>query len=239
LSLRTTLGILTFIGIGGAVTAGAIAFANTITTHQPLQAADLRRLIQFPAPNTSTKADRLPVVLASFAPAAALPPEVTESVPMSAVGKSVSQYAAVGPEASVIDGRLPDDVTTPAIADRPSPEAKPNAAVKPAAVKPAKPTNVVLNDAQIASLKQRLRLTPDQEQYWPEIEAALRAVVKQIYEANRKAHGATVPVDTSTAEVERLKTAAMPFLMQMRADQKSEIIMLARVIGLEKMVAML
>jgi hypothetical protein len=102
-----------------------------------------------------------------------------------------------------------------------------------------KPTNVLLNDAQISALRQRLRLSASQEQLWPEIEAALRGVVHQIYEANRKAHGATVPVDTTTPEVERLKTAALPFLMQMRPDQKTEIITLARVIGMEKMVASL
>jgi len=64
-------------------------------------------------------------------------------------------------------------------------------------------------------------------------------VVKQIYEANKKSPGKTMPVDTSTPEVERLKTAAMPLLMQMRADQKAEVIMLARIIGMEKLVAML
>ena len=67
----------------------------------------------------------------------------------------------------------------PSVADQP-------ATKKAAAVKPPKPTNVILNDAQIASLKQRLKLSPSQESYWPELEAALRAVVKQIYEANRE-----------------------------------------------------
>ena len=32
----------------------------------------------------------------------------------------------------------------------------------------------VLNDAQIASIKQRLHLTQDQEEMWPAVEAALR-----------------------------------------------------------------
>ncbi|MGP8122936.1 MAG: hypothetical protein ACLP8B_20725, partial [Xanthobacteraceae bacterium] len=75
--------------------------------------------------------------------------------------------------------------------------------------------------------------------YWPEIEVSLRAVARQINEANRKAHGAAMAVDVSSPEVERLKNAAMPFLMQMRPDQKAEIVMLARMIGMEDMVAML
>jgi hypothetical protein len=231
LTVKTTLGVLVFVAIGGAVTAGAIALANTISTRQPPQAADLQ-LVAFPAPNVGTKADKLAVTLASFATH-----DVPQPVPApgsQGEASPVSQYADLGPNSSAIDGKLPDAmVMKPAVADQP--QAKPKAA----AVKPAKPTNVVLNDAQIATLKQRLRLSPSQEQYWPEIEAALRGVVKQIYDANKKAHGAAVPVDTTTPEVERLKTAAMPFLMQMRADQKAEIIMLARIIGMEKMVAML
>ncbi len=34
----------------------------------------------------------------------------------------------------------------------------------------------VLNDTQIASIKDRLHLTPDQEQMWPAVEAALRNI---------------------------------------------------------------
>jgi hypothetical protein len=97
----------------------------------------------------------------------------------------------------------------------------------------------VLGDAQIAALKQRLRLSPGQEPYWPQIEAALRGVGRQIQEASRRARGAPVAVDTSTPEVERLKSAAMPFLMQMRPDQKTEIVSLARLMGMERMVALL
>jgi LAS superfamily LD-carboxypeptidase LdcB len=224
---------MTFVCIGAAVMAGAIAFGNTIATRQPLQGADLRRLVQFPAPNADSKTDRLPVVSAAYnlleTVDAATPPAATASV------APASQYAAIDPASAAGDGRLPDPIVKPALTAIPAPLAKPKAT----AVKPARPTNVVLNDAQIAALKQRLRLSPSQEPFWPEIELALRDVVKQIYEANRKAHGATVPVDTTTAEVERLKSAAMPLLMQMRADQKAEIIALAHIIGMEKLVAML
>ena len=34
----------------------------------------------------------------------------------------------------------------------------------------------MLDDAQIASIKERLHLTPDQEQMWPAVEAALRNI---------------------------------------------------------------
>jgi hypothetical protein len=140
-----------------------------------------------------------------------------------------------GPASAPLPGGSPaGQVANP---DRPAPVARPKSAVaKPTA---KVPTNTVLNDAQIAALKQRLRLSPGQEPYWPEIESSLRAVARQINDANRRGRGAPVPVDTSTPEIERLKSAAMPFLMQMRPDQKSEIIALARIMGMESMVALL
>ena len=226
---------MTFVGIGAAVMAGAIAFGNTLATRQPPQAADLRRLVPFPAPNADSKADRLPILSAAPLSAPTAAPNVATVGGASAGVSPVSQYAAADPTASADDGRLPDPITKPALTTASVPLAKP----KVAPAKPAKPTNAVLNDAQIAALKQRLRLSPSQEQLWPEIEVALRDVVRQISEASRKAHGAAIPVDTTTAEVERLKTAAMPFLIQMRADQKAEIIALAHIIGMEKVVAML
>jgi hypothetical protein len=230
LALRTTLGVLAFVGFGAAATAGVVAVAHTLATRQPPQAAALLPSTTYPSSNESGKTDRLPVTLASFGPIRSAPTQApTQASP-------VSQYAALEPNPPVSpSAKLSDDMIRPSVADQPAPQAKPRAA----AVKPPKSTNVVLNDTQIASLKQRLKLSPSQEQYWPEVEAALRGVVKQIYEANRKARGATVPVDTTTPEVERLKTAAMPLLMQMRPDQKAEVVTLARIIGMEKLVAML
>ena len=43
----------------------------------------------------------------------------------------------------------------------------------------------MLNDAQIASIKERLHLTPDQERMWPGVEAALRNIA---YAKTRDAH---------------------------------------------------
>ncbi len=231
MTLRTTLGVLAFVGVAGAAAAGAVALAHTLSTRQLPQAADLQPATSFPASNASVKADKLPVTspirLASLS---------TTEVPTpgpDAVSR-VSQYAALDAGAAAnLDGKLPVEMMKPSVADQPA--AKPKAA----AVKPPKSTNVILNDAQIASMKQRLRLSASQEEYWPELEAALRGVIKQIYEANKRSPGKNVPVDTSTPEVERLKTAAMPLLMQMRADQKAEVISLARIIGMEKLVAML
>ena len=50
------------------------------------------------------------------------------------------------------------------------------AATKPAAAPRAAPTRpgALLNDAQIASIKSRLKLTPEQQRHWPAVEAALQ-----------------------------------------------------------------
>ena len=43
--------------------------------------------------------------------------------------------------------------------------------------RPPQPVDAVLNDAQIASMKDRLGLTEEQKPYWQAVEAALREVV--------------------------------------------------------------
>ena len=45
------------------------------------------------------------------------------------------------------------------------------------AAKPAVQKNyTLLSDVQIAGIKERLKLSPDQESYWPGVEKALRAI---------------------------------------------------------------
>ena len=46
--------------------------------------------------------------------------------------------------------------------------------------------------------------------------------------------GGKVNIDTNSPEVQKLIWAAMPLLMRLRDDQKSEVRKLARVIGLEQ-----
>ena len=48
-----------------------------------------------------------------------------------------------------------------------------------------------------------------------------------------------MPIDPEAEEVQQLKSAAMPLLFQLREDQKSEVRALARIIGLEKVAAMI
>jgi len=98
-------------------------------------------------------------------------------------------------------------------------------------------TNGLLDDGQIAGLKGRLRLTSDQVEYWSAVEAALRDVVRKQLRDTKHVVGGKVNIDTNSPEVQKLIWAAMPLLMRLRDDQKSEVRKLARVIGLEQVAA--
>ena len=110
---------------------------------------------------------------------------------------------------------------------------------KPKPLPPPAPhaTNGLLDDGQIAGLKGRLRLTSDQVEYWPAVEAALRDVVRTQLRGTKHVAGGKVNIDTNSPEVQKLIWAAMPLLMRLRDDQKSEVRKLARVIGLEQVAA--
>lgn len=115
------------------------------------------------------------------------------------------------------------------------------AALPPPRPQPATaPSNVLLNDSQLANIKHRLRLSPDQQQYWPQVEAALRAISRRLgrtQSAVKPGEGmhAKIPnIDPNGPEVQQLKSAAIPLLMTMREDQKREVRALARLIGLNQ-----
>ena len=86
------------------------------------------------------------------------------------------------------------------------------------------PANAVFNDAQIASIKGRLKLTEEQVPYWHEMEASLREVVWDRIHGNRPRLG--------PSSLERFKEAAAPFVATLSAKQRSEIEALANIVGL-------
>jgi hypothetical protein len=140
------------------------------------------------------------------------------------------------------------ETVVPSVAEpAPQPTAK-AAAPKPEPAKaqaaPAAPRRVatrpagVLNDAQIANLKRRLNLTPDQEQMWPAVEAALRKVVYTKNALEPVSHaapssGRMAYIDPTSTEVQQLKYAALPLIMRLNDDQRREVKMMAHVMGLE------
>jgi hypothetical protein len=135
--------------------------------------------------------------------------------------KAVASLPEVAPSRAVV--AAPAAVAAPA---------KPKAASKP---QPQK-SYALLSDAQIAGIKERLKLSSSQESYWPAVESALRTVAQKLNaarQANPNVTAATA-VDPDSDEVQQLKSAAMPLLLQLREDQKDEVRKLARIIGLDK-----
>ena len=127
------------------------------------------------------------------------------------------------------------DADAPAkIEATPKPPAK--VALASATAKPAKPrSNHVLNESQIASIKKRLNLTPEQERYWPAVEAELR---KMEYDKKSTSGGSRMAsIDMSKVNVEGLKSAGYPLVMSFSDDQRRELKSLAHLLGLESAMA--
>jgi hypothetical protein len=121
---------------------------------------------------------------------------------------------------------------------KPAAAARPKVALAsaaPVAPKPPKPrSNAVLNDSQLASIKRRLNLTPDQERYWPAIEAELR---KMEYTRNSQGGSRTASIDMSKVNVEGLKSAGFPLVMSFSDDQRRELKSLTHLLGLDSVMA--
>ena len=131
----------------------------------------------------------------------------------------------------------PGDADAPTmVEEKPKPAAPAPAKVALASVsaKPAKPTrpNAVLNESQLASIKRRLNLTPDQERYWPAVEAELRKM-----EYRKQGGSRTASIDMSKVNVEGLKSAGFPLVMSFSDDQRRELKSLAHLLGLESVMA--
>ncbi len=201
-----------------------------------------------PVANRASKQDKLAVAAlatAAFEPAAAAaaaPPTAPSPLQLRAQANIPGAPDTRAPglrSAEPTDVGLPK-VTEPAdgappITEQPAPAVaappKPKAAAKPAPQK----TYALLSDAQIANIKERLKLSSDQEYYWPAVETALRAVARKIHSKRQgDVTAGSVPIDPDSAEVQQLKSAAMPLLFQLREDQKNEVRSLARLIGLER-----
>jgi hypothetical protein len=113
-------------------------------------------------------------------------------------------------------------------AERPTPQPAP----RPEKPKASAAPKTLLSDAQIAGLRERLKLTASQQEYWPAVEVALKDVARQLARKGSATRG-NMEIDTNSPEVQRLTWAAVPLIMRMGEDQKREVRTLARIIGLE------
>ena len=215
---------ITIIALACLLVAGAAATSILGRNSVPSARADMASPLinNSPVANRESKQDKLTVTrlaLASFDP---------------------QQTASLSePLRQAYASAAPDDIQMPKLS---APTTEPQAAPpkpKATAPKPAlQKAYTLLSDEQIAGIKERLRLSSDQEYYWPAVENALRAVARKIHASRRDQRPSGVPpIDPDAAEVQQLKSAAMPLLFQLREDQKQEVRSLARLIGLEKVAA--
>jgi hypothetical protein len=196
------------------------------TSDSPLAEAQAALLSPTPMLPQSTDA---PVQIASAVPE-------TNAVDTPVTQASPAQVASVQQPAP-----SPNATPTPST---PLPQPAPAAAslVKKVAAAAHRSLNerpgFVLNDAQIASIKERLHMTPDQEEMWPAVEAALRNLA---YTRARDARHKNDPSaqlassDPNSAEVQGLKSAAIPLLMSFNTEQKDEVRNIAHVMGLDQL----
>jgi hypothetical protein len=177
-------------------------------------------LAKGPSANREGKKDKLPLAMA------ALPPAANDSQKLP---EQLRQAFASDSPFSPQPPKVAAPVTAP-------PADKPKAAAKP----PVQKSYALLSDIQIAGIKERLKLSAAQEQHWPGVENALRAVARKIH-ATRQAspNAAGAPIDPEWAEVQQLKSVAMPLLFQLREDQKREVRSLARIIGLNAVASLI
>jgi hypothetical protein len=206
----TILALVSFLVVGAA--AASILGRDSLPS---VWSEGLPAVATGPASNREGKKDKLTLAMASLPAAADSSQQLPE--PLRQAFASDSPF-----------DKQPPKIAAPVRAI-PVPADKPKAAAKPAVQK----SYALLSDIQIAGIKERLKLSAAQEQHWPAVETALRAVARKIH-ASRQANpaAATAPVDPEWNEVQQLKSVAMPLLFQLREDQKREVRSLAHIIGL-------
>lgn len=191
--------------------------ASAALANPPLPPVD-----DFPKSNRDAKSDRDFVASrrseVSAPLAVAYAPEETGSIPVVADTNPV----VTDPKPVTFENARAE------ISPPPAPAPKPKAVAKI-----EKMGRALLNDFQIAGIKQRLSLNATQERYWPAVEKALRGLSERVVDyQKRRNRSRDDSADTEAAEIRQLKSAARPFLAQLRDDQKSEVIMLANMAGL-------
>ncbi len=162
-------------------------------------------------------------------PASALPDTVQ---PAQAASEKPTAVAPAAPPAPT--PQRPAPVATKAAASPTAEPAKPAPAPSASHRRSDRP-GYLLNDAQIAAIKARLHLTPEQEAMWPAVEAALRNVAYARARDARRHGTQLAAADPNSLEVQGLKSAAMPLIMSFSPEQKNEVRSLAHVMGLDRL----
>jgi hypothetical protein len=223
-----TIIALTCLLVVGAAAASILGRASVPSAGPAMTSGYLASaVVDGPVSNRESKKDKLAVIIAAQA---SFEPPATDTIPATPLRQAFASS-------------MPADIEIPKATDPKAmdPAALPSAPKPKVASKPVPPPQksyALLSDVQIAGIKDRLKLSSSQESYWPAVESALRAVARKIH-ATKQTDPNAAPIDPDAEEVQQLKSAAMPLLFQLREDQKREVRTLARLIGLEKVAAMI
>jgi zinc resistance-associated protein len=169
-------------------------------------------------------------------------PMVLPSQPQSITEQPALEKTSVSSDPRMVQTASLDGLPAAAAAEGLARPAS-RAAAKPSAAPPrplaASRPGYILDDAQIASIKERLHLSPDQERMWPAVEAALRNMAYRRAQQTA-ARGAARNVQAAAVDpeaVQGLKSAAVPLIMSFNDEQKEEVRSLAHVMGLDQLAA--
>ena len=235
-AVRFTASVAIF-GAAAVVLAGLSTFAMRSSRALPLDGAfDDEPQVT----NRTIKSNRLslrPAILAQNEPAGFVLASAPQGLDLERFYETVTSAQPMLPatayeqaSAAAEPAVTPEPKKPQAVAALPAAPEKPKRQAPPA---PPAATNM-LDDGAIAGLKTRLRLTDDQMEYWPAVESALRDVARTQLRHTKQMQGSKVNIDVNSPEVQKLIWAAMPLLMRLRAEQKSEVRKLARIMGLEQ-----
>jgi len=162
------------------------------------------------------------------------------SMVIGAAELALFQPEPLVPHPAIVTASLAGNEAVERSAPPPAPVAVVPSPAKPALAGVAKPhpaaahvagrPGYLLDDAQIAGIKRRLHLTPEQEEMWPAVESALRHIAfAKAHDPHRRS------LDPNSTEVQDLKSAAIPLLMSFSSEQKDEVRNLAHVMGLDQL----
>jgi hypothetical protein len=176
----------------------------------------------------------MPPVNTTYGTASALPQNQSVPVASGKVQVASADTTALQPSSEITAPvQAPPLPAATRVAAVPVKEIK---VVAPAARHVVNRPGYMLNDAQIASIKARLHLTPDQERMWPTVEVALRNMT---YTHAPEAHGRGSATNESAAvdpdSVQGLKSAAVPLILSFNTEQKDEVRNIVHVMGLDQL----
>jgi hypothetical protein len=216
---RSTLLLLLGCSLVAVTTAAGMLAPDGLDTFNPFSASAVKTVV-LPTANRDTKTDRLNVSALRLRDSTF---EIADAPPIPEPLRLA--FAADSPLVTSRALQNAPILIPPSVAPQ-----KPKLVAKP----PPQKSYTLLSDAQIAGIKERMKLTPAQEAYWPNVETALRTIAQQLH-AKRQLNGSgsNPAIEFGTAELAQLRTAAAPLLSQLREDQKREVRALARIIGLE------